>query len=62
MIRLAEHMPRMTEIEIHIEFWWDVIKGRNHLADPNVDGCIRLPDLTNTDNNDMKLIQNTVQM
>jgi hypothetical protein len=36
------------------------MKVRNCLADPIVNGCTILPDLTNEDNDGMKLIQSPI--
>jgi hypothetical protein len=41
-MRWARHVERMGRGEIYTGFWWGTPRGRGHLADPVVDGKIRL--------------------
>jgi hypothetical protein len=57
---LRPRCVRTGRARTQIPFYY---KGRNYLADPIVNGCIRLSDLlTNKDNDGMKLIQNRIQL
>jgi hypothetical protein len=41
-MRWAQNVARMGKRDVHIGFWWGVLKEGNHLGDPGVDGRIIL--------------------
>ena len=41
-MRWAGHAARMREKEVHTEFWWGNLKGRDHLEDAGLDGWMIL--------------------
>jgi hypothetical protein len=37
-MRWAKHVARMGRRGMHIEYWWDIQKGRDHWEDQDVGG------------------------
>jgi hypothetical protein len=37
-MRLAGHVARMGRVGMHIGYWWEIQKKRNHYEDQAVDG------------------------
>jgi hypothetical protein len=38
-MRWARHVARMGRRGMHIEYWWEYTKERDHWEDKDVDGC-----------------------